>query len=183
MSRGLTMLALARAAVDESLDGPRVQVPAEPWLAEPGACFVTLRKEGELRGCIGSLEAHRPLSEDLIQNARSAAHRDPRFEPLQRNELSRVRFEVSLLSPMEPLEVKTEQETLAALRPGMDGVLLQWGPYRGVFIPKMWKQLPDPVEFLACLRRKAGMSTREWHPGTRVWRFTAEDWSEPDLRN
>jgi hypothetical protein len=177
------MLALARAAVDESLAGPRVQVPEEPWLSEPGACFVTLRKEGELRGCIGSLEAHRPLSEDLIQNARSAAHRDPRFEPLQRNELALVRFEVSLLSPMEPLEVKTEQEAIAALRPGRDGVLLQWGPYRGVFIPKMWKQLPNPVEFLAYLRRKAGMSTREWHPGTRVWRFTAEDWSEPDLRN
>jgi hypothetical protein len=144
---------------------------------------VTLRKEGELRGCIGSLEAHRPLSEDLIHNARSAAHRDPRFEPLQRNELSLVRFEVSLLSPMEPLEVKTEQEAIAALRPGQDGVLLQWGPYRGVFIPKMWKQLPDPVEFLSYLRRKAGLSTREWHAGTRVWRFTAEDWSEPDLRN
>jgi AmmeMemoRadiSam system protein A len=183
MNRGLTLLALARAAVDESLEGPQVQVPSEPWLNEPGACFVTLRKEGELRGCIGSLEAHRTLAEDLIHNARGAAHRDPRFEPLQRNELDRVRFEVSLLSPLEPLEVKTEQEAISALRPGTDGVLLQWGPYRGVFIPKMWKQLPDPLEFLAFLRRKAGLSSQDWYPGTRLWRFTAEDWAEPELRN
>jgi AmmeMemoRadiSam system protein A len=183
MMRGLTLIALARAAVDESLDGPQVQVPTEPWLTEPGACFVTLRKGGELRGCIGSLEAHRSLAEDLIENARSAAHRDPRFSPLQRNELDVVRFEVSLLSPLEQLEVKTEEAAIAALRPGLDGVLLQWGTYRGVFIPKMWKQLPDPLEFLAFLRRKAGLSPEAWYPGTQLWRFTAEDWVEPDLRS
>ncbi|WP_224248467.1 AmmeMemoRadiSam system protein A [Hyalangium gracile] len=181
--RGLTLLALARAAVEESLDGPRVQVPDEPWLAAPGACFVTLRKDGDLRGCIGSLEAHRPLSEDLIQNARSAAHRDPRFSPLRRNELDAVRFEVSLLTPMEPLEVHSRQEALEKLRPGVDGVLLQWGPHRGVFIPKMWRQLPAPAEFLTFLQRKAGLPSREWLSGTRLWRFTAEDWSEPELRN
>jgi AmmeMemoRadiSam system protein A len=183
MTRGITLLGLARAAVDESLDGPRVEVPGESWLAEPGACFVTLRKDGELRGCIGSLEAHRPLSEDLIQNARSAAHRDPRFSPLQRNELDVVRFEVSLLTPLERVEVQSQQEALEKLRPGVDGVLLQWGPHRGVFIPKMWKQLPEPVEFLTYLKRKAGLPSLEWLSGTRMWRFTAEDWSEPDLRN
>jgi AmmeMemoRadiSam system protein A len=169
--------------VDASLDGPRVQVPSEPWLAEPGACFVTLRKDEELRGCIGTLEAHRPLAEDLIANAQSAAHRDPRFPPLQREELNAVRFEVSLLSPMERLEVETEQEAIAKLRPGKDGVLLQWGSRRGVFIPKMWKQLPDPVEFLSWLRRKAGLTPHQWHPGTRLWRFTADDWAEPEPRS
>ncbi|MFL5344590.1 MAG: AmmeMemoRadiSam system protein A [Hyalangium sp.] len=183
MTRGITLLALARAAVHESLEGPRVEVPTEAWLAEPGACFVTLRKDGELRGCIGSLEAHRPLAEDLIQNARSAAHRDPRFSPLRRNELDVVRFEVSLLTPLERLEVQSQQEALEKLRPGVDGVMLQWGPHRGVFIPKMWKQLPDPVEFLTFLKRKAGLPSKEWLSGTRVWRFTAEDWSEPELRN
>jgi AmmeMemoRadiSam system protein A len=183
MSRGPTLLSLARAAVDESLDGPRVQVPEEPWLAEPGACFVTLRKDGELRGCIGSLMAHRALAEDLLDNARSAAHSDPRFSPLQRNELDAVRFEVSLLSPLERLEVQSEQEALAALRPGQDGLMLQVGFYRGVFIPKVWKELPDPKEFLAYLRRKAGLSPDQWYPSTKLWRFTAEDWSEPDLRN
>ncbi len=181
MSRGLTLLSLARAAVDESLEGPKVQLPSEPWLAEPGACFVTLRKDGELRGCIGSLMAHRPLAEDLVENAQSAAHKDPRFTPLQRNELKAVRFEVSLLSPLERLEVQTEQEAIAALRPGQDGAMLQVGYHRGVFIPKVWKELPDPKEFLAYLRRKAGLSPGEWYPGTKLWRFTAEDWSEPDL--
>lgn len=183
MSRGNTLLSLARAAVDECLEGPKVQMPSEPWLAEPGACFVTLRKDGELRGCIGSLKAHRPLFEDLVENARSAALSDPRFTPLQRNELDAVRFEVSLLSPLEQLEVNTEEEAIAALRPGQDGVMLQRGYSRGVFIPKVWKELPDPREFLSMLRQKAGLSPFEWYPGTRLWRFTAEDWSEPDVRS
>jgi hypothetical protein len=183
MMRGLTLLALARAAVDESLDGPKVQVPREPWLAQPGACFVTLRKDGELRGCIGSIEAHRPLSEDVLENARGAAHRDPRFPPLRRNELDAVRFEVSLLSALERVEVETEQEALEKLRPGVDGVMLQWGSHRGVFIPKMWQQLPDPVQFLSFLRKKAGLPRGEWLSGTRMWRFTAEDWAEAAFRN
>lgn len=182
MTRGPTLLALARAAVGESLDGPRVEIPKESWLREPGATFVTLKKNNQLRGCLGSLEAHRPLGEDVVENARSAAHRDPRFPPLERNELERIRFEVSLLSPLERLEVETEAEALEKLRPGVDGVMLQWGPRRGVFIPKMWEQLPDPVEFLAMLRRKAGLPGA-WQSGTRVWRFTAEQWTEPDLFN
>jgi AmmeMemoRadiSam system protein A len=183
MTRGPTLLALARAAVSESLEGPAVQIPSEPWLNEPGACFVTLRKAGELRGCIGTLEPHRSLGKDVVENAKSAARRDPRFSPLRRNELDLVRFEVSLLSPMERLEAETEQEALAKLRPGIDGVLLQWGTYRGVFIPKMWGMLPTPGEFLATLKRKAGLPSKEWRPGTRLWRFTAEDWAEPELRN
>jgi len=183
MTRGLTLLALARASVSESLAGPAVQIPPEPWLQEPGACFVSLKKAGELRGCIGSLEAHRSLGKDVVENARSAAHRDPRFSPLRREELEHVRFEVSLLSPMERLEADTEQEALERLRPGVDGVLLQWGTYRGVFIPKMWGVLPTPAEFLATLRRKAGLPATEWRPGTRLWRFTAEDWAEAALRN
>jgi AMMECR1 domain-containing protein len=97
--------------------------------------------------------------------------------------LEAVRFEVSLLSPLERLEVQSEEEAIAALRPGQDGAMLQVGYYRGVFIPKVWKELPDPKEFLAYLRRKAGLSPDQWYPGTRLWRFTAEDWSEPDLRS
>jgi hypothetical protein len=142
-----------------------------------------LKKASELRGCIGTLEAHRSLGRDVVENAKSAAHRDPRFTPLRRNELNLVRFEVSLLSPMERLEAETEQEAIARLRPGVDGVLLQWGTYRGVFIPKMWGMLPTPAEFLGMLKRKAGLPAKEWRPGTRLWRFTAEDWAEPELRN
>jgi hypothetical protein len=183
MNRGPTLLSLARAAVSQSLAGPQVQIPPEPWLIAPGACFVTLRKAGELRGCIGTVEAHRSLGQDVVENAKSAAHRDPRFPPLQRNELDLVRFEVSLLSPMERLEAETEEEALAKLRPGVDGVLLQWGVYRGVFIPKVWGMLPTAREFLATLRRKAGLPSHEWRSGTRLWRFTAEDWAEPELRN
>jgi AmmeMemoRadiSam system protein A len=183
VSRGPTLLALARAAVDESLGGAPVSMPTEPWLSELGACFVTLRKDGELRGCIGSLEARRPLATDLLENARSAAHLDPRFSPLRRNELVAVRFEVSLLSPLEPLEVRTQEEALEQLRPGVDGVVLQWGVHRSVFIPKVWQELTDPLEFFTYLKRKAGLPGTAWYSGTRLWRFTAQDWAEPPLTN
>jgi AmmeMemoRadiSam system protein A len=180
VSRGPTLLRLARAALEESMGGPEVKVPEEPWLAEPGACFVTLKeRNGALRGCIGSLEPHRPLAQDVVENARAAAYRDPRFPPLARNELDTTRLEVSLLSPMEPLEAGSEAEALARLRPGVDGVLMQWGGRRAVFIPKVWEDLPEPADFLAALQRKAGLP-RGWLPGTRLSRFTAESWEEPE---
>jgi hypothetical protein len=179
VSRGNILLKLARAALEESLGGPAVQVPDEPWLDEQGACFVSLhlKHDDSLRGCIGSIEAHRPLREDVVENAKAAAHRDPRFNPLRRNELAETRVEVTLLSPVEPLEVSSEAEALAALRPGVDGVILQWGGRRGVFIPQVWEQLPEPAEFLAALRRKAGLPGG-WQPGTRLSRFTASHWEE-----
>lgn len=177
--RGNTLLTLARAAVEESLGGPAVQVPDAPWLAEPGACFVSLhlKHDDSLRGCIGSLEAHRPLHQDVVHNARAAAHHDPRFAPLRHDELALTRVEVTLLSPVEPLEVHSEAEALAALRPGVDGLILQWGGRRGVFIPQVWEQLPGPAEFLAALRRKAGLAGG-WQTGTRLSRFTATHWEE-----
>jgi hypothetical protein len=179
MSQGNTLLTLARAALEESLGGPAAQAPDEPWLAEPGACFVSLKlkHDDSLRGCIGSIEPHRPLREDVVENAKAAAHRDPRFTPLRRNELALTRVEVTLLSPVEPLEVHTEAQALAALRPGVDGLILQWGGRRGVFIPQVWEHLPEPAEFLAALRRKAGLSGG-WQPGTRLSRFTASCWEE-----
>jgi hypothetical protein len=179
MSKGNTLLKLARAAVEESLGGPAVQVPEEPWLTEPGACFVSLhlKHDDSLRGCIGSIEPHRPLREDVVHNARAAAWHDPRFVPLRHNELANTRVEVTLLSPVEPLEVHSEAEALAALRPGVDGLILQWGGRRGVFIPQVWEHLPEPAEFLAALRRKAGLAGG-WQTGTRLSRFTATHWEE-----
>ena len=96
--RGRVLLSIARESLAEAFGLDRVPRPAEPWLAEPGACFVTLMKDGELRGCIGSLEAERALGEDVAENARAAALRDPRFAPLTAAEWPRCRVEVSLLS-------------------------------------------------------------------------------------
>jgi AmmeMemoRadiSam system protein A len=172
------LLGLARASLVEALRGPKALVPDEPWLKELGACFVTLTRDGALRGCIGSIEARRPLEEDVRENAQSAALHDPRFEPLPEAELDRVRVEVTLLSKLEPVDAQTEQQAIAALRPGIDGVVLSWGHRRGVFIPQMWEKLPDPAEFLRTLRRKAGLPADEWQSGTRLQRFTAQCWEE-----
>ncbi|MBI3180888.1 MAG: AmmeMemoRadiSam system protein A [Myxococcales bacterium] len=178
--KGPLLLALARASLAHSLGGPSFDPPDVGWLGEPGACFVTLTQEGTLRGCIGSIEARRPLREDVLENARGAAFHDPRFPPLLAVELPQTRIEVSLLSPLEQLTVESEEEALRKLRPGIDGVFLEWGFRRGVFIPQMWQKLPDPKRFLECLKEKAGLPLLAWLPGTKVSRFTAQCWEEPE---
>ncbi|OYW40765.1 MAG: AMMECR1 domain-containing protein [Hydrogenophilales bacterium 12-61-10] len=148
------------------------------WLQAHGASFVTLTRHGELRGCIGTLEAHRPLADDVRENAVAAAFRDPRFAPLSRAEFDTIRVEVSLLSPAESLGTASEQEALASLRPHVDGVVFEFGHYRSTFLPQVWEQLPDPVEFLAQLKRKAGLSMNFWDPGVRLSRYTVSKWKE-----
>lgn len=177
--KGPLLLSLARHSLVEALGGPGFAPPPARWLEEPGACFVTLTQQRRLRGCIGSLEPHRPLRQDVVENARAAAFHDPRFPPLLASELSATRLEVSLLSPLERLEVASEEEALQQLRPGIDGLLLEWGFRRGVFIPQMWEKLPDPKEFLRCLKEKAGLPASGWLAGTRVSRFSAQCWEEP----
>lgn len=175
---GKTLLSLARGALVETFGGPELVVPREAWLQEHRSCFVTLTCEGQLRGCIGSIEAHRPLAEEVVHNARGAAFEDPRFSPLTAAELSSTRIELCVLTPLQRLEAQTEEEAIARLRPGQDGVVLEWGGRRGVFIPKMWERLPRPAQFLAMLRQKAGLPAHEWASGTRLFRFTAQEYEE-----
>jgi AmmeMemoRadiSam system protein A len=176
--RGSVLLELARGALKECFGGPNVVVPDEPWLFEKRAVFVTLHKHGALRGCVGQLAARFPLHEAVRHAAKAAAFHDGRFSPLQESELPEVHIEISVLSELEVLDVANEEEALKAIRPGVDGVVLTYGARSGVFIPEMWKQLPDPKEFLFHLKRKAGLP-EAWQPGTRVERFTAEVWAEP----
>jgi AmmeMemoRadiSam system protein A len=176
--KGSTLLKLARSEIGSKL-GRSIPPPAHAgWLDEPGASFVTLTRQGELRGCIGTLEAHRPLGEDVRENAVAAAFRDPRFMPLSRDEFEDIRVEVSLLSPTEPLLVKSEEEALARLRPNVDGVVLEYGHYRSTFLPQVWEQLPNPAEFLAHLKRKAGLSMDFWAEQVRLSRYTVSKWKE-----
>lgn len=178
-ARGRTLVRLARAAIARQLglDQP-VSVDA-PWLREPGAVFVTLHRNGALRGCIGSLEARRPLREDVEKNARSAAFLDPRFPPLSLREFPDVEVEVSLLSPAEPLRFSGEADLLRQLRPGVDGLILEHGAHRGTFLPQVWEQLPAPADFLAHLKRKAGLAEDFWSADLRVLRYTVRQWSDP----
>ncbi len=178
---GSVLLKLARDSLVESLCGEPCSIPDVEFLKEPGASFVTLTSGGKLRGCIGSVQAHRALGEDVVHNARGAALHDPRFPPLLASELPKVRIEVTVLSPLEPLgSFDREEEAIERLRPFVDGVLLECGARRAVFIPKMWEKLPDPRVFLAYLRDKANLPSSDWLPGIRLSRFTAQPFEEPE---
>ncbi len=143
-------------------------------LRAPGACFVTLEQHGELRGCIGSLQARRPLIADVSENAFAAANRDTRFDPVRVEELHDLEIQVSILNPPEPLAVSGEADLCAKLRPGIDGVILEDARHRGTFLPSVWEDCPDPAEFVRHLKRKAGLPADYWAPDLRVSRYTVE---------
>lgn len=177
--KGATLLPIARATIARQLGTAMTAREDAAFLREPGATFVTLKREGELRGCIGSLEAHRPLLDDVKHNARAAAFLDPRFRPVSLREFDAIRVEVSLLTPAEPLTFADEADLLAQLRPHVDGLILSYGPNRGTFLPQVWESLPEPEAFLAHLKHKAGLPANFWSDELRAARYGVEKWSEP----
>jgi len=180
MTRSDILLRLARTTLEHHFGGPKPERPANtPWLDEKRAVFVTLKKHGELRGCVGQLTARLSLFDAVQDAARAAAFRDTRFSPVSEDELPELHLEISVLSPLEPVDVHTEQQTLDALRVGVDGVVLTSGMRSAVFIPEMWKELPDPKQFLWYLRRKAHIPTDAWPTDMKVERFTADLYEEP----
>lgn len=176
---GPTLLQLARAAIAHRFGQALPAIADLPELHQPGATFVTLTQQGDLRGCIGSLEAWRPLLTDVQENACAAAFRDPRFSPLSEAELTRTRVEVSLLTPAELVRWRDEADALAQLRPNIDGVIFTAGHHRSTFLPQVWEQLPDPAEFMAHLKQKAGLSASYWGPNIELERYTVKKWQEP----
>lgn len=181
IEHGKILLVQARNAIASHL-GLEKPLAAEalPWLLQPGATFVTLTQQGQLRGCIGSLEAYRPLLDDVRHNAVAAAFHDSRFTPLTQQELALILVEVSLLSPHKTLNFINENDALAQLRPGIDGVILQWGRLRSTFLPQVWEQLPTPEQFMAHLKRKAGLSEQFWTDEIKLSRYTVSQWKEQD---
>ena len=175
-SDGAKLLALARQAITWRIAGRGPQPVPETLpapLQEPGAAFVTLHRNGSLRGCIGSLAAHRPLAADVAANAVSAALNDPRFPPLTAAELDGLEISVSVLTPPEPIAWRDEADLLARLRPRQDGLIIEDGPHRALFLPAVWEQLPEPRDFLAHLKQKAGMSQAPLPAGCRAFVFHA----------
>lgn len=176
--QGRLLLSLARAAIAAEFGGPPVKCPkpCPAWLSQPLAAFVSLHRHGELRGCVGSLSAQRPLFDEVVGRATDAAFRDGRMVSVQQDELPKLVIDVSVLAPLEPIGARTEEELLSNLRPGLDGLVLHSREGSAVFIPVMWKQLPEPKSFLLQLKRKAGLYG--WPKDLRAQRFTAEDFSE-----
>ena len=176
----IALLSVARTSIEHSLRTGRpldLDVSAfPPALREPRATFVTLRSAGsELRGCIGELEAYRPLVTSVADRARAAAFSDPRFPPLRAHELDGLAIHVSVLLPLAPIDARSEPELVAQLRPGVDGVLIDDGLRRATFLPAVWESLPDPRAFLRELRRKAGMAPDGWPATLRAWRYGVEE--------
>jgi len=175
---GTTLLTLARNAIAARFGLPGAPADDLPELHQPGAVFVTLTQRDNLRGCIGSLEAWRPLRQDVHENALAAAFRDPRFEPLSADELPTTRVEVSLLTPAEPMSFTSEADALAQLRPEVDGVIFTAGNRRSTFLPQVWEQLPDPAIFMAHLKQKAGLPADYWGPNVQLERYQVKKWKE-----
>jgi len=178
---GRTLLAIARSAIGAELGLRSIAETGHAALTQPAATFVTLKHSGELRGCIGSLKPLRPLGVDVRENAIAAAFRDPRFPPLALVEFEATSVEVSLLSAAERLEVLDEQDLLARLRPGVDGLVIEYGRYRATFLPQVWESLPEPRGFLAALKRKAGLPGDFWSPQLNVSRYGVTKWTEREF--
>jgi AmmeMemoRadiSam system protein A len=176
--KGIILLRLARAAIAAELGFISHDYPRSDWLEESGATFVTLTLDGRLRGCIGSLEAHRPLIDDVRHNAVAAAFRDPRFMPLSEAEFADTVIEVSLLSAPEAIRFGSEADARAQLQRGRDGVILEYGLHRATYLPQVWAQLPDPESFLNELKVKAGLPEDFWSDDIRLSRYSVQKFSE-----
>jgi hypothetical protein len=171
--RGAVLVRWARASLREKLGGPAAERPSGAWCDELGATFVTLRwKSGQLQGCIGSLEADRAIVDDVAHNAIAAGTRDPRTTPCALDDVDRLDVELSILSPLEPLEGEH------AIRVGIDGVVLLHGGRRATFLPVMWERLRDVPTFMAELRHKCGLP-RNFAGEVRLMRYTVDKFTDP----
>jgi AmmeMemoRadiSam system protein A len=162
--------ATARQAIENGLRGQDYKPAiygADAVLVEPGASFVTITKTGNLRGCIGTLEANQPLLLDVAANAGNAAFRDPRFTPINTEDWAKCDFSISVLTTPEIITIASEAELCEKLRPGTDGLIISWERHRATYLPSVWEQLPDPVDFVRELKKKAGLSADFWSSAMR----------------
>lgn len=146
-------------------------------LQQVAATFVTLTIQQQLRGCIGTLEAYRPLLIDVIENAYAAAFRDPRFSPVNNTELNLLQYHISLLQPSVEMQFDSEEDLLQQIQPGTDGLIFNSGGRRATFLPSVWEQLPEPGEFMNHLKIKAGFDKNYWSSDITVSRYHVDEFS------
>jgi AmmeMemoRadiSam system protein A len=179
LERGPTLLRWARTRLVQKLGGPPASRPSAPWCSEFGATFVTLHwKDGCLQGCIGSIEPRFAIVDDVEHNVIAAACHDPRGRRLELADVDELGIELSILSPLEPIEFHDEASALAAIRPGVDGVVLGWQGERATFLPSMWSRLPGVREFMQGLKTKAGLPGSFWRADLKLWRYAVDRYSE-----
>ena len=176
-----TLLQLAREAIRSPLDGDsnfNVDLNRfDPKLRTDRATFVTINLKGRLRGCIGSLVAHRSLVADVAHNAQAAAFKDPRFPPLTASEYQQIDLHISILSEPWQISVESRQELIDKLIPGKHGLIIKERGHQATYLPSVWEQLPDAGQFVSELRRKAGLAANGWDPETEVFFYTTEEFS------
>ena len=178
-----TLLHIARVSIESAVkraSQPSLENNAfTPALRENGASFVTLTINGELRGCIGALEAYQALAEDVREHAVAAALNDPRFPPVSEAELSRIQIEVSHLTQPQELQYSDSEDLLVKLRPHVDGIILKHGLRRATFLPQVWEKIPDPQEFLSQLCYKMGERPNLWRQAKlQVYIYQVEEFHE-----
>ena len=179
-----TLLQLARMAIATGVTERRhmmVETTRYPEaLQAKRATFVTLTLNGELRGCIGNLDADRSLVEDVVHNAGAAALSDPRFPPVTAAEIERLRLQISVLNPAKTMTFDSERDLIRQLRPGIDGLILQDDNHRATFLPSVWESLPDPAGFIQHLKLKAGLPADYWSATVKVSRYTTMSFKDPE---
>ena len=173
-----TLLPIARASIASQLGKTHAADESAPWLRAQGASFITLNLAKKLRGCIGSLQAHRPLLDDVKANALAAAFKDPRFKPLTAAEYENIEVEISLLSALSTMNFSDEASALAQLTPHVHGLIFEYGHHRSTFLPQVWDTFADPVMFIAHLKQKAGLPPNFWEPGVKLHTYTVAKFRE-----
>lgn len=178
-----TLLQLARESIELAVQEkslPKLNLDSfTPLLKQKGASFVTLTIQKELRGCIGTLEAYQPLVEDVREHAIAAALEDPRFLPVEKNELNRIRIEVSILSVPQALSYDSSEDLIKKLRPHVDGVTIKYGERKATFLPQVWEKIPDPSEFMNQLCYKMIGQTNLWRETKlQVFLYQVEEFRE-----
>ena len=185
---GKVLLKIARESINNKINNLAINKNLDEYQNEikvqlqiNAAVFVTITINHQLRGCIGSLFGYRPLIDDLIDNAISAAFRDPRFPPLTKAEFNKIIIEVSLLTPPTQLNFNNRNDALAKLRPEIDGVILSEGNNRSTFLPQVWEQLPNPDVFIDHLLQKAGLPSGYWSEKVKLETYQVKKWSENSI--
>jgi uncharacterized protein len=182
-AEGRALLRYARERIRQALHGPLATRPRGEWSDAWGATFVTIRRDGRLHGCIGSIEPRRAIADDVGHNAVAAALVDPRAESIELADVEDLTIEISVLSPLSPIACTDEASAIAALRPGVDGVVIRAPGRQGTFLPQVWRDLPDRRDFFRELKLKAGIPERHWSPDIRVLRYSMIKFADSDLED